>query len=180
MGSGVEPRYRRGRPSALRSRYMVIASRIIWLPLLLLPVFLLGACVAPATTSYEPGGRPSVAAATAPPVKPVQLSGVLSCTAHIDGKLPAAVWKPIPFRLESDRLSGLYTFTDQFKHDDSMVFSGILTGQGARVTATAVRADGSANFTIEVAGSPTLMTGQMMSGMSRRPVRSCTLALNRI
>jgi hypothetical protein len=156
----------------------MIAAHSVRLPLLLLPI-LLSACAVPATSRYGLSGRPNVTAAPAPPVKSVQLSGVLSCTAHIDGKLPAATWKPIPFRLEGDRLSGLYTFTDNFKHDDSMVFSGILTGQGGRVTATAVRADGSPNFTIELVGSPTSMTGQMMSGMSQRPVRSCTLALNR-
>jgi hypothetical protein len=57
------------------------------------------------------------------------------------------------------------------------VFSGTLTGNNAHVTATAVRANGSSNFTAEMSGSPALMTGQMMSGMSQRPVRSCTLAL---
>jgi hypothetical protein len=156
----------------------VIAARFIWPALLLLPI-LLSACAVPATSPYGPSGRPNIATAPVPPVKSIQLSGVLSCTAHIDGKLPAATWEPIPFRLESDRLSGLYTFTDNFKHDDSMVFSGILTGQGGRVTATAVRADGSPNFTIELVGNPTSMTGQMMSGMSQRPVRSCSLTLNR-
>jgi hypothetical protein len=111
------------------------------------------------------------------PIKLVRWNGLFSCTAHLDGRQPAITWKRIPFRREGDRLSGLYSFTDNFKHQDSVVFSGTLTGKNAHVTATAVRANGSSNFTAEMSGSPALMTGQMMSGMSQRPVRSCTLAL---
>ena len=103
---------------------------------------------------------------------------MFSCTAHVDGKLPAITWTRVPFRQEGDRLSGLYTFTDHFKHQNSVVFSGTLTGQSARASVTAVQANGSPNFTAEVSGSPAMMTGPMMSGMSQRPVRSCTLALS--
>ena len=74
-------------------------------------------------------------------------------------------------------MSGLYTFTDHFKHQNSVVFSGTLSGQSARTSVTAIRANGSPNFTAEVSGTPAMMTGSMMSGMSQRPVRSCTLAL---
>jgi hypothetical protein len=71
----------------------------------------------------------------------------------------------------------LYTFTDHFNHRTSVMFSGILGGGSARVDVTAIRTDGSPNFTAEMTGSRELMTGWMMSGTSRRPVRSCTLAL---
>jgi hypothetical protein len=147
--------------------------------ILVLPLLLLGACSAPPMTSIAPGGKQNVPAATAPPVKPLQLNGVFSCTAHVDGKLPAITWKQIPFRLENDRLSALYTFTDSFKHQDSVMFSGTLTGQSGRITATAVRTDGSPNFSVEMAGTPTSMIGPMMQGQSQRPVRSCTLVLKR-
>jgi hypothetical protein len=72
----------------------------------------------------------------------------------------------------------LYIFTDHFNHRNSVMFSGTLNGQSARVDVTAVRTDGSPNFTAEMTGSRELMTGWMMPGMSRRPVRSCTLALS--
>ena len=100
-----------------------------------------------------------------------------SCLLHVDGNLPAIAWTRVPFHQEGDRLSGLYTFTDHFKHQNSVVFSGTLSGQSARTSVTAIRANGSPNFTAEVSGTPAMMTGPMMSGMSRRPVRSCTLAL---
>ena len=74
--------------------------------------------------------------------------------------------------------TGLHSFTDQFKHQNSVVFSGTLSGQGALVFVTAVRANRSPNFTAEMTGSRGLMSGWMMSGMSQRPVRSCTLALS--
>jgi hypothetical protein len=72
----------------------------------------------------------------------------------------------------------LYSFTDHFKHENSVMFSGTLNGQSARVDVTAVRTDGSPNFTAEMTGSRVSMTGPMMSGMSRQPVRSCTLVLS--
>ena len=145
------------------------------LPLLLL-TFLLAACAAPQPTQYGPA-RPSVAAAPGAPAKSVRLNGAFSCTAHVDGKLPAIIWTRVPFHQEGDRLSGLYTFTDHFKHQNSVVFSGTLSEQSARTSVTAIRANGSPNFTAEVSGTPAMMTGPMMSGMSQRPVRSCTLAL---
>jgi len=83
----------------------------------------------------------------------------------------------IPFRQESGRITGLYPFTDSFKQRNSVIFSGTLNGQSARVAVTAVRANGSNNFTADMSGSPAAMTGQMMSGASQRPVRLCTLAL---
>src|SRR5882672_437315 len=156
---------------------MVIGARTAGLPLLLLPPLLLAACAAPtATTQYGSGSKQSAAAAGLT-VKPINWSGIFSCTAHIDGKLPAITWKRIPFRQEGDSLTGLYIFTDSFKHRDSVLFSGTLTAGSVRVTVTAVRANGSSNFTAEMSGSPASMTGQMLSGMSPRPVRSCTLAL---
>jgi hypothetical protein len=105
-------------------------------------------------------------------------NGDFSCTAHVDGKLPAITWRRIPFRQEGDQLSGLYAFTDHFKHQNSVMFSGTLSGQNGRVQVTAVRTDGSPNFTAELTGSRVSMTGPMMSGMSRQPVRSCTLVLS--
>ena len=65
----------------------------------------------------------------------------------------------------------------QFQISRFGCFSGSLTGQSAQLTATAVRTNGSPNFTVEMSGSRSLLTGQMMSGMSQQPVRSCTLAL---
>jgi hypothetical protein len=144
---------------------------------LLLPL-LLAACAAPVPSQYGPPGRQSTPAAPNAPTKSIRWSGVLSCTAHVDRKLPAITWQRIPFRQEGDRLTGLYTFTDHFKHQNSVVFSGTLNGQSARTSVTAVRANGSPNFSAEMTGSPSMMTGPMMSGMSRRPVRSCTLALS--
>jgi hypothetical protein len=111
------------------------------------------------------------------PAKPVHWSGVFRCTAHVDGRQAAITWNGIPFRQEGDRLSGLYTFTDNFKYRDSVVFSGSVSGQNAQVTATAVRTNGSPNFTVEMSGSRSFLIGQMMSGMSQQPVRSCTLVL---
>ena len=155
----------------------MIGARQVSLPLLLLPVLLLAACAAPPPANHYGSGSKQGAAAQNLTVKPVNWSGIFSCTAHIDGKLPAITWKRIPFRQEGDSLTGLYIFTDSFKHRDSVLFSGTLTGGSARVSVTAVRANGSSNFTAEMSGSPASMTGQMLSGMSPRPVRSCTLAL---
>jgi len=155
---------------------MVIAVRNAGLPLLLSPL-LLAACAVPPATQYGPAARPSVAAAPSAPTKFVRWNGAFSCTAHTDSRLPAIIWTRVPFRQEGDRLSGLCTFTDHFKHQNSVVFFGTLSGQSARTSVTAIRADGSPNFTAEVSGTPAMMTGSMMSGMSQRPVRSCTLAL---
>ena len=55
-----------------------------------------------------------------------------------------------PFRQEGDRLTGLYIFVDHFKHQNSVTFSGTLSGQSMRVDVTAVRSDGSPNFTAEM------------------------------
>ena len=137
----------------------------------LLPALLLAACGGPPGL-YQYG--PAVSA----PVKSIKWSGVFSCSGHVDRTLPAITWTRIPFRQEDDRLTGLYSFTDHFKHQNSVVFSGTLSGPSARATVTAVRANGSPNFTAEMTGSPAMMTGPMMSGMSQRPVRSCTLALS--
>jgi len=111
------------------------------------------------------------------PVEPIPLIGSFSCTAYIQGGLPAITWRGIPFRQEGDRLTGLHTFKDSFRHQDSVVFDGSLTAAAARVMVTAVRADGSSNFTVDMTGSPASMSGQMMLGTSQRAVRLCTLAL---
>jgi hypothetical protein len=111
------------------------------------------------------------------PVEPVPLSGTFVCTANIEAGLPAITWRRIPFRQEGDKLTGLYAFKDSFGHQDSVIFSGSLTGGSARVGVTAVRKDGSSNFTADMTGSLASMTGQMMSGTSQHPVRSCSLAL---
>jgi hypothetical protein len=156
---------------------MVIAFRPASL-LLLLPPLLLVACSAPPPSNQAaPAGKQGVASAPAIPVKPVHWNGIFSCTAHVEGRLPAITWRRIPFRQEGDRLTGLYTFTDSFKYQDSVIFSGTLAAQTAKVTVTAMRANGSQNFTVEMAGRPALMTGTMMSGTSQSPVRSCTLVL---
>ena len=149
----------------------MIATRYIGFRLLAFLPFLLAACSTP--RDYEAAGKQSAG----PPAKS-NWSGDFTCTPHIDGKLPAVTLRRIPFRQEGDRVTGLSTFTDHFKHQNSVVFTGTLSGQSARIDVTAVRANGSPNFTAEMTGSRVLMTGQMMSGMSRQPVRSCTLALS--
>jgi hypothetical protein len=153
---------------------LVIIARSVVLLLLLVPA----ACVAPPAPQYGSTVRPNAAAVPSGPAKSIRWNGVFSCTAHIEGRLPAITWTHVPFRQEGDRLSGVYTFTDHFKHKNSVVFSGSLSGNNARATVTSIRAGGSPNFTAEVSGSPALMTGQMMSGMSQSPVRVCTLALS--
>lgn len=111
------------------------------------------------------------------PVVPVRLTGTFSCTAYLEGGLPAITWERIPFSQEGNRLTGLHTFKDSFGHRDSVFFSGGLSGGGARVIVTAVRADGSSNFTADLTGTPAAMTGQMMFGTSHRAVRVCSLSL---
>ncbi len=111
------------------------------------------------------------------PVEPVPLSGTFACTANIEAGLPAITWRRIPFRQEGDKLTGLYGFRDSFGYQDSVMFSGSLIGGSARVGVTAVRKDGSSNFTADMTGTPASMTGPMMSGTSQHPVRSCSLAL---
>jgi hypothetical protein len=148
-----------------------------WLPLLLLSP-LLTACTGPPGPYQYGAGSQSLPVAPSAAVKSISWSGMFSCTAHVDRKLPAITWTGIPFRQEGDRLAGLYSFTDHFKHPNSVVFSGTLHGQSARASVTAVRMNGSPNFTAEMMGSPAMMTGPMMSGMSQRPVRFCTLALS--
>jgi hypothetical protein len=139
-------------------------------------LFLLSACAAPNSypqDRYQSSGIDPLRV----PIGPILWAGAFSCTAYIEGGLPAISWRKIPFRQEGDHLTGLYRFKDNFGHQDSVVFAGSLTGGTAHVAATAVREDGSSNFTVEMTGSPASMTGQMMSGTSQRPVRSCTLAL---
>jgi hypothetical protein len=153
----------------------MIAAQHASLRLLMFLPFLLAACSTP--RDYEPVGRQSIAAGPGAAVRS-NWNGDFSCTAHIDGKLPAITWRRIPFRQEGDRVTGLYNFTDHFSHQNSVMFSGTLSGQNGRVDVTAVRTSGSPNFTAEMTGSRALMTGRMMSGVSRRPVRSCTLALS--
>jgi hypothetical protein len=111
------------------------------------------------------------------PIEPLPLRGSFSCTAYTQAGLPAINWPEIPFRWEGGRLTGLHIFKDSFGHQDSVVFNGTSGAAAARVMVTAVRADGSSNFTADMVGSPGLMTGQMMLGTSRRAVRLCTLAL---
>jgi len=78
---------------------------------------------------------------------------------------------------EGDKLPGLYAFRDSFGYQDLVIFSGNLIGGIAHVGVTTVRKDGSSNFTADMTGSPASMTGQMVSGTSQHPVRSCSLAL---
>ena len=163
----------------MEGRIVITVRKASLLPVLLLPVLLAACAAPPAPNQYGLDSRESGVTVPRLPAKPIHWNGVFSCTAHIAGKLPAITWKRIPFRQESGRLTGLYTFTDSFKHRDSVMFSGTLSGQSARVTVTAMRADGSSNFTAEMTGNPASMTGQMMSGVSQRPVRLCTLALTR-
>ena len=120
--------------------FFVRAGFLVFLPILL------SACALPPATPYGPA-RPIA------PAKSSRWNGVFSCTAHVDGKLPVITWTRVPFRQEGDRLSGLYTFTDHFKHQNSVVFSGTLSGQSARASVTAVRTDGAPNFTAEVSGT---------------------------
>jgi hypothetical protein len=136
---------------------------------------LLAGCAAP--NPYAPSGNQSVINPLRVPVQPVPLTGFFSCAAYIEGGLPAITWRGIPFRQEGDRLTGLYTFKDSFGHQDSVVFDGTTTGGAARVMVTAIRADGSSNFTATMLGSPASMTGQMMLGTSQQAVRRCSLAL---
>lgn len=162
----------------MRWRRTLIGTRSTITPALALLSLMLGACGTP--TARAPGGllsQPSISTAERPAERTAQWNGVFSCTAHIDGKLRAITWKGIPFRQEGDRVTGLYTFTDSFNYRNSVTFSGTLAGQSARVAVTAVRANGSPNFAAEMTGSPASMAGQMMSGVSQRPVRLCTLAL---
>ena len=141
----------------------------------LLLSFLLTECAAP--TSHPQDRDESGINPLRIPVETVLWSGIFSCTAFTEDGLPAITWRRIPFRQEGDRLTGLYTFKDSFGYQDSVVFTGTLTGGTARAMVTAVRKDGSSNFTVEMVGSPASMSGQMMSGTSQHPVRSCTLAL---
>jgi len=143
--------------------------------LFVLPL-LLGGCGLPAPIQSGPAGNGGSVVAGSP-ASAVQWNGTFSCTAHIEGKLPAITMKGIPFRQEGDRITGLYNFTDSFKHRNSVAFSGTMSGQSARIAVTAIRADGAPNFTAGMSGSAASMTGQMMSGASQRPVRLCTLAL---
>jgi hypothetical protein len=111
------------------------------------------------------------------PITPIPLTGLFSCTAYSEAGLPAITWREIPFRQEGERVTGLHTFKDSFGHRDSVVFNGTVHEATARVMVTAVRANGSSNFTVDMIGSPASMTGQMMLGTSRQAVRLCTLAL---
>jgi hypothetical protein len=134
--------------------------------------FMLAGCAAPTTYAPDSGVNPLRV-----PVEPIPLIGSFSCTAYVEGGLPAITWPRIPFRREGDRLTGLYNFRDSFGHQDSVVFNGALSRAIAYVLVTAVRADGSSNFTADLAGSPSSMSGQMMLGTSQRPVRLCSLSL---
>ena len=140
------------------------AARHASLRLLVFLPILLVACSTP--RDYEYTGRQNITTGLSAPVRPISWSGDLSCTAHINGKLPAITWRRIPFRQEGDRVTGLYIFTDHFKHQNSVMFSGTLSGQSAWVNVTAVRTNGSPNFTAEMTGTRALMTGPMMSGIS--------------
>jgi hypothetical protein len=138
-------------------------------------LLLLTACAAP--TAYPPDRYQGGVDPLRVPVEPLPLAGSFSCTAYTEGGLPAIAWRGIPFRREGDRVTGLYTFKDSFGHQDSVVFNGTLSGATARVLVTAVRADGSSNFTADMTGSPASMTGRMMLGTSQRAVRLCSLSL---
>jgi hypothetical protein len=149
---------------ALLAPVLITARRL----LLLVPL-VVTACVSPPPDEYR-------TPAAALPVKH-DWKGVFSCSRHFERTLPAITWKRIPFHQEDNRLTGLYTFTDAFNYRDSVMFSGTVNKSDARMTVTAVRADGATNFTADLMGSRQWMTGQMMTGASLRPVRFCTLAL---
>ena len=145
--------------------------------LFLLPL-ILGACGL--RTPVQPEAvHGSGMAVSGSPAAAVQWNGVFSCTAHIKGRLPAITLKDIPLRQEGGRVTGLYMFTDSFKQRNSVMFVGTLNGQSARVAVTAIRTNGSTNFTADMIGGPASMTGRMMTGVSQRPVRLCTFALTR-
>jgi hypothetical protein len=152
----------------------VIANRQVCLTIVVVALLTAG-CTAPYPNA--PGSGQAVNPLRVP-VEPVLLNGAFTCTAYVEGRLPAISWPRIPFRQEGDRLTGLYTFKDSFGHQDSAVFNGMLSRASAQVTVTAVRADGSSNFTAEMSGSPASMTGPMMFGTSQRPVRACSLTLS--
>jgi hypothetical protein len=152
----------------------VTAARKIRLAPLAFALLLAG-CAAP--HPYTPDGSQSAVNPLRVPVEPVPLTGSFSCTPYVEGGLPAITWPRIPFRQEGDRLTGLYNFKDNFGHQDSVVFNGTSSGGAARVMVTAVRADGSSNFTADMSGSAASMSGQMMMGTSQRAVRVCSLAL---
>ena len=152
---------------------MIVDQKICLAPLVL--ALLLVGCAAP--NPYVPPGNQSTINPLRIPVEPVLLNGSFSCTAYVQGGLPAITWRRIPFRQEGDRLTGLYTFKDSFGHQDSVLFNGTVTGGAARVLVTAVRADGSSNFTADMTGSPASMSGQMMLGTSQQAVRLCSLDL---
>jgi hypothetical protein len=134
--------------------------------------FLIAGCAA--SNTYAPDGAINPLRI---PIEPIALAGSFSCSAYVEGGLPAITWTRIPFRQEGDRLTGLYTFKDSFGHHDSVVFNGTLSGGAARVMVTAVRSDGSSNFTADMIGTAASMTGSMMLGTSQRAVRRCSLAL---
>src|SRR5262249_54315292 len=138
---------------------VIVVRNVALVPLAL--ALLLEACAAP--TPYAPTTINPLRV----PIEPVNLTGAFSCTAYNEGKLPAIVWRQIPFRQEGDRLIGIYNFKDSFGYRDSVVFNGTISGGTARVTVTAVRSDGSSNFTADMAGAPSAMTGQMMLGTSQ-------------
>jgi hypothetical protein len=136
---------------------------------------LLAGCAGP--NPYAPGGDQDAINPLRIPVEPIPLTGSFSCSPYVEGRLPAITWRGIPFHQEGNRLTGLYTFKDSFGHQDSVVFNGTLAGTTARVLVTAVRADGSSNFTADMTGSAASMRGQMMLGTSQQAVRVCSLAL---
>src|SRR3954453_3548315 len=107
---------------------------------LLIPALLLSACGMPAPAPHAPAAN-QVDAVAGPKPGPVQWNGVFSCTPYIEGRLPAITMKGIPFRQEGDRITALYNFTDSFKHRNSVAFSGIMSGQSARIAVTAIRVD---------------------------------------
>jgi hypothetical protein len=152
---------------------LTLAQNVRLIPLVL--AFLLAGCAAP--NSYGTARDQSAINPLRIPVEPVLLTGTFSCTPYVEGGLPAITWRRIPFRQEGDRLTGLYTFKDSFGHQDSVVFNGAMTGATAHVMVTAVRADGSSNFTADMIGNQASMKGQMMSGTSQQAVRRCSLAL---
>ncbi len=136
---------------------------------------LLAGCAAP--NPYMPDDNRTAINPLRVPIEPVPLNGSFSCTAYVEGALPPIAWRRIPFSREGNRLTGLYTFKDSFGRQDSVVFNGTVSGGTARIMVTAVRIDGSSNFTADMIGSPASMTGQMMLGTSQRPVRLCSLFL---
>src|SRR5215469_13234212 len=106
---------------APRWRRVVTPARNIGFAALLVVLTAAG-CAAPKPDTPD-GGHTAIDPLRVP-VAPVPLTGSFSCTAYLEGGLPAITWQRIPFSQEGNRLTGLHTFKDSFGHRDSVFFNG--------------------------------------------------------